>query len=251
MKQIKNFDVHSLRNDEDFGYQSRVMNLATTLLVQEADKSLLSAYKPALDAFDVALKQSQKNSQTDAVETADKAVDRLYVGLSLYLRSLEYHPVDTVCTEAAKVLAIIDKYGSLTNLPYNQQYGALHNSLQELNALSADVRQQLQLDAWLDALAEAVIRFDAARAAQTEEQSLYQVGAVKDTRTAADVAYKQFVVSVNAFAIAFGETNYAAFIDQINVMIADIQAELKARKTRAEKADAKEPLPEEQTGSGM
>lgn len=71
---------------------------------------------------------------------------------------------------------------------------------------------------------------------QTAEHSQYQVGLVKDTRTAADAAYKQFVASVNAFAIAFGEANYAAFINQMNVMIADIQAELKARKTRAENA---------------
>ena len=137
------------------------------------------------------------------------------------------------------MLAIIDKYGKLTTLPYNQQYGALQNSMQELNALDGETLAVLVLDDWLAGLATAVAQFQAARDSQTAEQSNYQVGLVKDTRTAADAAYKQFVASINAFAIAFGETNYATFINQMNVMIADVQAELKARKTRAENAKEK------------
>ena len=50
----------------------------------------------------------------------------------------------------------------------------------------------------------------------------------------------RFRLPANAFAIAFGEANYAEFINQVNVMIADIQGELKARKTRAENAKKKE-----------
>ena len=200
---------------------------------------MVDAYKAALTAFDAALKQAAKNSQTEAVAAADEVVDRLYTGLTLYLRSLTYHPTENIRTTAEGVLAIIDKYGKLTTLPYNQQYGALQNSMQELNALDGETLAVLVLDDWLAGLATAVAQFQAARDSQTAEQSNYQVGLVKDTRTAADAAYKQFVASINAFAIAFGETNYATFINQMNVMIADVQAELKARKTRAENAKEK------------
>lgn len=245
MLQIKNLDVHNLRNDEDFGFQSRVYNLGEALLTQEVDKPVLAIYKAALDAFDAALKQSLKNSQTDAVEAADKEVDHLYTGMTLYLRALTYHPSETLRTAAAEGLAIIDKYGALTDLPYNQQYGALHNSMQELVALPDETMATLQLADWLAAISSANARFDTLRSEQTAEQSLYQVGLVKDTRNAADAAYKQFVASVNAFAIAFGEENYASFINQVNVMIADVQAELKARKTRAEKEKAEKEKEEE------
>lgn len=108
--------------------------------------------------------------------------------------------------------------------------------MQELTALPEETFTLLHLADWLTELSSAIARFQNARDMQTVEQSNYQVGLVKDTRTAADAAYKQFEASVNAFAIAFGEANYAAFINQMNVMIADIQAELKARKTRAENA---------------
>ena len=239
MVQIKSLDISRLRNDEDFGYQTRVVNLAVAMLSQDVDKPVVDAYKAALTAFDAALKQAAKNSQTEAVAAADEGVDRLYTGLTLYLRSLTYHPVEATRIAAEGVLVIIDKYGKLTGLPYNQQYGVLLNSMQELTALTEETFTLLHLADWLAELSSAIARFQNARDMQTAEQSNYQVGLVKDTRTAADAAYKQFVASINAFAIAFGETNYATFINQMNVMIADVQAELKARKTRAENAKEK------------
>ena len=239
MVQIKSLDISRLRNDEDFGYQTRVVNLAVAMLSQDVDKPMVDAYKAALTAFDAALKQAAKNSQTEAVAAADEVVDRLYTGLTLYLRSLTYHPVEATRIAAEGVLVIIDKYGKLTGLPYNQQYGVLLNSMQELTALTEETFTLLHLADWLAELSSAIARFQNARDMQTVEQSNYQVGLVKDTRTAADAAYKQFVASINAFAIAFGETNYATFINQMNVMIADVQAELKARKTRAENAKEK------------
>lgn len=239
MVQIKSLDISRLRNDEDFGYQTRVVNLAVAMLSQDVDKPVVDAYKAALTAFDAALKQAAKNSQTEAVAAADEVVDRLYTGLTLYLRSLTYHPVEATRIAAEGVLVIIDKYGKLTGLPYNQQYGALLNSMQELTALTEETFTLLHLADWLAELSSAIARFQNARDMQTAEQSNYQVGLVKDTRTAADAAYKQFVASINAFAIAFGETNYATFINQMNVMIADVQAELKAHKTRAENAKEK------------
>lgn len=239
MVQIKSLDISRLRNDEDFGYQTRVVNLAVAMLSQDVDKPMVDAYKAALTAFDAALKQAAKNSQTEAVAAADEVVDRLYTGLTLYLRSLTYHPVEATRIAAEGVLVIIDKYGKLTGLPYNQQYGVLLNSMQELTALTEETFTLLHLADWLAELSSAIARFQNARDMQTAEQSNYQVGLVKDTRTAADAAYKQFVASINAFAIAFGETNYATFINQMNVMIADVQAELKARKTRAENAKEK------------
>lgn len=239
MVQINALDISRLRNDEDFGYQSRVLSMATAMLTQEVDTPVVAAYQTALTAFDEALKQASKNSQTAAVAAADEEVDHLYTGLTLYLRSLTYHPAEATRMAAEGVLIIIDKYGKLTGLPYNQQYGALQNSMQELTALPDDTITLLHLADWMAELSSAIARFQNARDMQTTEQSNYQVGLVKETRTAADAAYKQFVASINAFAIAFGETNYATFINQMNVMIADVQAELKARKTRAENAKEK------------
>lgn len=60
MVQIKSLDISRLRNDEDFGYQTRVVNLAVAMLSQDVDKPVVDAYKAALTAFDAALKQAAK-----------------------------------------------------------------------------------------------------------------------------------------------------------------------------------------------
>jgi Na+/phosphate symporter len=85
--------------------------MAVAMLSQEVDKPVVEAYRTALTAFDEALKQAAKNSQTAAVAAADEVVDRLYTGLTLYLRSLTYHPVEATRMAAEGVLVIIDKYG--------------------------------------------------------------------------------------------------------------------------------------------
>lgn len=170
MVQIKSLDISRLRNDEDFGYQTRVVNLAVAMLSQDVDKPVVDAYKAALTAFDAALKQAAKNSQTEAVAAADEVVDRLYTGLTLYLRSLTYHPVEATRIAAEGVLVIIDKYGKLTGLPYNQQYGVLLNSMQELTALTEETFTLLHLADWLAELSSAIARFQNARDMQTAEQ---------------------------------------------------------------------------------
>lgn len=239
MIQIDLFRIHDLRDEEDFGFQSRVYNLGAALLTTDVDKTALAALKVGLDGLDEALEQSKKNKYTEDVAAADEKVDHLYTGLTLHVRAQTYHPVEATREAAEETIEIIDKYGVVADMPYNQEYGALKNSLQELNALPAETAEALGLNEWLAAIAQAVAVFEMTREQQTSEQSRYQVGLVKQMRTAADNAYRQFVSSINAYAIAFGEEGYAEFIGQVNVMIADIEAELKARKTRAKEKKKK------------
>lgn len=244
MAQIDLFRIHDLRDEEDYGYQCRVHNLGLALLTADVDTAALAALKVGIDGLDAALKQSQKNKYTEAVAEADDKVDHLYTGLTLHVRAQTYHPVAAVSQAAEETIEIIDKYGVLADLPYNQQYGTLKNSLQELTALPAETGEALGLNEWIAAITKAMAQFEIARDQQTVEQSKYQVGMVKQMRTAADNAYRQFVSTINAYTIAFGEENYTDFIGQMNVMIADIKAELKARKTRAQKKKEEEAAPE-------
>ena len=60
---------------------------------------------------------------------------------------------------------------------------------------------------------------------------------MKETRTAAETAYRSLVDTVNALAIIEGDGDYATFIDHINAMIERQKAISKARSTRAKKED--------------
>ena len=83
--------------------------------------------------------------------------------------------------------------------------------------------------------------FLAAAAERTEADAARQVGIVKETRAAAEAAYRSLVDTVNALAMINGDTAYATFIDNVNAMIARQKAISKARSTRAKKDDEEKP----------
>lgn len=234
MKEIKSMSFNRLRNEELFGLLQRVLNLGQALLTQEVDATILAAYKAAVDSYDDALNQNIKFKDTEALESADKFVDELYRGLKHHARSLLLHPNSETRKNGKTVMNSIEKFGDVIRLPYNQQYGVLHNLMEELTAIPAETQTSLGLGPWLEGMTLAIAKFQSAREAQTVEKATYQVRLVKETRIAAERAHRTFIRAVNTFAVTFGEEGYASFIDQVNTMLADVKALLKGRTTRAE-----------------
>lgn len=60
---------------------------------------------------------------------------------------------------------------------------------------------------------------------------------MKETRTAADAAYRSLVDTVNALAMINGDAAYTTFIDHVNTLIDRQKFILKARTTRAKKEE--------------
>ena len=115
------------------------------------------------------------------------------------------HPTADIAAAAAEAKSLFDKYGDPTKLAQTEESGVLHNLLQDLEAFDASKRRQ--------------------------------VGIVKETRTAAEAAYRSLVDTVNALAMINGDAAYATFIDHVNAMIERQKAISKARSTRAKKED--------------
>ena len=110
----------------------------------------------------------------------------------------------------------------------------MHNLLQDLKALPV---AEIDFTAWVEELQYREEQFLAAAAARTEADAARQVGIVKETRTAAEAAYRSLVDTVNALAMINGDTAYATFIDHVNAMIERQKAISKAQATRAKKED--------------
>ena len=143
----------------------------------------------------------------------DAGRDDSWRGTNAYVKAMCNHPTADVASAAAEVKSLFDKYGDPTSLAQTEESGVLHNLLQDLEA------------------------FDAAAAERTEADAARQVGIVKETRTAAEAAYRSLVDTVNALAMINGDTAYATFIDHVNAMIERQKAISKARSTRAKKED--------------
>lgn len=264
MEQISILSLSRLRNEEAFGYFKLVMSLLPYLQKEaepenpdvvsvEGGVSALSgsgevinamleapinAFEAAYQAFDVALESSTADSAE--AKAYEELRDRLWRSNNAYIKAMTAHPNPELAAIAERVKAEFDKYGDVTYLPVVQESGALHNLIQDIQAIPAQDRSKIHYEEWFNALDTAENNYLAAVAARTDVRSEKEVGAVKRTRTEAEAAYTHLVEVVNLLAKVEGDTAYLPFINRMNVLIAEQKATLKARQTRA--AKAKEPI---------
>ena len=274
MEQIYVFNPIRLRNEEAFGFFKLVISLLPHLLKEaepenpdvvsvEGGVSALSgsgevinamleapinAFETAVRAFDETL----ENSTADSAEAkaCEELRDRLWRSNNAYIKAMTAHPNPELAAIAERLKAEFDKYGDVTNLPVVQESGALHNLIQDIQAIPAQDRSKIHYEEWFNALDTAENSYLVAVASRTDVRSEKEVGAVKRTRTEAEAAYTHLVEVVNLLAKVEGDTAYLPFINRMNVLIAEQRSTLKARQTRASKA--KEPvtkpiMPEEPT----
>lgn len=224
MKSIRKFDITCLRTEEDFGLQKRI-EAETALLTAETDKPMVAAYRAALTAFDVALKGNTTNPQSVAVTRADERADKAWSGLNSQAKAMLGHPIEALRAVAAEASALIYKYGNPTAMPYNEEYGRLHNLLQDLAAFGIEKQKKIYIDAWVTELQTRYDEFmfatahNAEAATRDAEAAARAAAIVKQTRTAADDAFRTLVERVNALALINGDADYAPFIDHVNVII--------------------------------
>ena len=240
MKKITTLNLTRLRTEESFGYLKQILAETANLPAEEtpaAQTAAVNAFETAYDAFDTALKASAVNPATATATAADEARDLSWRGISAYVKAMCAHPTAEVAANAAEAKSLFDKYGDPTKLAQTEESGVLHNLLQDLEAFDSAKRTSLNLDIWIADLKAKEDAFLAAAAQRTEADAARQVGIVKETRTAAEVAYRSLVDTVNALAMINGDTAYATFIDHVNAMIERQKAISKARTTRAKKED--------------
>ena len=258
MKKILTLNVKQLRTEECFGYLKQVVAETANLPIQEetdspSKLSTMSATDSILEtkvnslttsynAFDDALKASSTNPTTATATATDDARDASWRGANNYAAAMCAHPDAEVAANAAEAKSLFDKYGDPTKLAQTEESGVLHNLLQDLEAFDASKRTSLNLDVWIADLKTKEEAFLAAATARTEADAARQVGIVKETRTAAEAAYRSLVDTVNALAMINGDTAYATFIDHVNAMIERQKAISKARTTRAKKDEEKPSL---------
>ena len=243
MKKITTINLTRLRTEEDFGFLKLILAETENLPAEETPSILTAAvnsFETAFNAFDAALKASATNPATASATDADVERDQSWRGINAYVKAMCSHPTDDVASAATEAKSLFDKYGDPTSLAQTEESGVLHNLLQDLETFDSAKRTSLALDVWIADLKTKEEAFLAVAARRTEADAARQVGIVKETRTAAEAAYRSLVDTVNALAMINGDADYATFIEHVNAIIERQKGILKARKTRGEKEDTTE-----------
>ena len=174
------------------------------------------------------------------MNAADAAADMAWRVARAYAKAMSSHPEASVAAIGKTIYDLFVKFGDLASLGFHEEYGRYYNLLQELANVDETDREAAAFDPWLNNMDECYLRFIDLRDAKVTEDTAYQTGIVKETRTAAEVAYKAFVQRVNALCIVMGEEQYGTFIDQVNVVIDTLNATIAARETKAAKKRVKD-----------
>ena len=232
MSEIKHIKLYQLRTEEDFGFQVKISEMGSYILV-EGDQPFITAHKNALDAWDKVLKIEEKNSHTAAVQAADERADLAWRKANAQAKLLTEYPIEEKRNAAIEAYGIIQKYGDIIGMAYNEEYGNMKNLLQELQALGEEKLTLIDLKVWVDEMQEAYDDYMSYSLAKTQEEGEKTKGIINQRRMETDDAFYALVKRINAGAAYNGPEPYATFIDSANALIDASNATISARKTRA------------------
>lgn len=244
MKEIQEFTVAQLRNEEAFYFFEEVQTNALEFLNREGDGPMVDAFIAALSAFDEVLKMSRKNTFSDQVQKAVSETDTNWRGLRKQAKSMITFPDAAKSALAKKIFETIEKYGDVTRLSHGEKYGGIDNLVQDILQIPEEELKTVGVDLWLFELSQAAVRFRSAYGSFINEEASKVKGITQQRRSKAEETYKYLVKRVNAIELVYADNRHEEFIKNLNVLINKEKAKLASRQTRSEnKKDEEENTP--------
>lgn len=232
MKEIKDIQLVHLRNGDYYQLLSDIDKLIQEETLEKL--SLTTKYTQFKSTFDVvglAYKAKRGSDQTPSVIEADYYRDKLDRGFGMQVDSYKLHWDELVVESALVIGKIIDRYGNLRQLSYNEESSGLTNKMDEITSGANAVHLvKLQLTDWATKVKEANNGFITSFGDRANEQAAKLISGVRNARKACDSAYGEVVNHINALVVINGEANYAAFIDKVNYYIDYYSSTLKMRQ---------------------
>ena len=241
MKQINSFFFRNLRNGE---HDQLHNNFETEINAETAKKLGIEAEViPYLAAHNIekqAMQAELGSAYTLSVTESDGFRDEIDQGFCLFVESLLYHPDPAIRENARKIKRIIDQYGNLRKLNYNDESSQLSNRNVEIVTNYATELASLANGfgtTWLRSIDTANKQFVDHFGTRASDEASKVVIHTLEARAATDAAWETIARRINALVVVNGEAPYAAFIDKVNYYIEYNRGLINARKTKKDKGD--------------
>ena len=241
MKQIEMFFQRYLRNGE----HDQLHNEFSTLIAAETPAKLgivneTLIFDQARANEKIALQSELGSAYTLSVTESDGFRDEIDQGFCLFVESLLYHPDPAIRENARKIKRIIDQYGNLRKLNYNDESSQLSNRNIEIVTNYATELASLANGfgtTWLGSIDTANKQFVDHFGTRASDEASKVVIHTLEARAATDAAWETIAQRINALVVVNGEAPYAAFIDKVNYYIEYNRGLINARKAKKDKGD--------------
>jgi hypothetical protein len=213
--------MERLHSEEHFQFHKETADLigktdAETLHAED----LTPKHAAKIVTLDTALQKIVKSPRTEQIHAADRERDETYRGLVGLNKVMALHHDSATRAAAGRVQIVIDTYGSVLGLNYEEETGTIYNLVQDLKSerYAADVAL-VGLTPWVLKLEQRNNAFQALLNARDEENAAGCHIAVKDARQKVDKIYARIRNRVNSY-VDDETANPAleAFITQLNII---------------------------------
>jgi hypothetical protein len=202
-------------------------------------------------------KVDNKSDLSELKMEIDHARDMLVLGTKKLIVLSTTHFDENVQKAARKLKIGYDKYNkpiSLVNQSYDAETVGIYNLIKEFETVyHEEVEMIVGLKPWLEKLRVRNAEFEELTTAYTEQKAGKPLFPPKEIRRETDESYKKIVYGINGLIVLEGETEYAAFVNELNILIkhyndnlAQHLGRIHAAKERAKQKEAEEKAKKEQ-----
>ena len=214
-------DVSKLTNYDHFEYISYVVRRIDAVgeAVSTRFPDEVAALKTALQEEDEVIVLSQKSALTDQIAHYDALRDSYVSGYKKFVKSFLSMPEGEELEAAKKLDQHITDFKINTKYALDRETGMLTNFTSDLETKYAAEIELLGATMFANKIKEANEKVRELLEQRDHEKSQYVKGATEAARNKTDEVYEDLVKKINAACILEDETDYSAFIKDVNERI--------------------------------
>lgn len=222
MEKIESMSLRELRNNEHFQFMTDVDTLITTCQSGELGiDALYPSFKEMLNAEDAAMRIEQGSSKSKTLEEVDKERDDTWFAISTKIKANLKSPVVVEMKSAEALKRIIDLYGDVRTLTYNEESAAVTNLVSDLlKPENASHLSNTGISVWVPELKSRNEQFQVLFNERNSELANRESGNVRAARKQSDSIYEQIVERINAsIVMGLAKPVTDGFVKELNEKI--------------------------------
>lgn len=236
MIKILNLFLYKLRNGEYFQFMSDfkrlLQNLGAAAIHSESE---FETFKTALAQLDEELRVDQGSVLTEKLQYFDTGRDSCWRAIDMRIDATLLCTIEKEVEAAKRIRRIIDLYGDVRKISYNEETAALSNLLGDLTREeNAGFVATCGLNKWVTTLSDLNAAFKSTQDERDTELANKNSGNAKAVRLEIDPLYEQMVERTNAMVSLNMQTpEIEAFIKELNQKIKTVDTTIAAREGRS------------------
>jgi hypothetical protein len=166
----------------------------------------------------------RKSDYTAKIAAADHRLDRVVQSFGGVVRTALNHFNPAVADAAQSLLNLFKSFGRIPSKSYREEIAAVTNLLQELRGgYAAKVALVDGLNGWIAEMDAAKAELTTLLDSRTSEKAARPQERMLNVRREIDAVYLDLITRIEAFMLFEGESEYAAFVRELNTLIDEVK----------------------------